>query len=129
MPTQFASRVNRVLVVDDDSHTADGLRLLLELDGYEVVALRSSEEAIERLKSEVFDAVITDLEMPKNDGFVLLERVHAKGPATPVLVMTGYYGSPVCDQAVLAGAWCVLGKPIDYDQLAQELADSLTRLK
>jgi two-component system response regulator PilR (NtrC family) len=119
--------MNRVLVVDDDWHAAEGLRLLLELDGYKVVALKCPQQALELLRAERFDALITDLEMPRHHGIELLEAARAKTAGMPVLVMTGYFGTPICDEALRAGARRVFGKPVDYDQLVIELADSLKR--
>jgi DNA-binding NtrC family response regulator len=117
--------MSRVLVVDDDGHAAEGLRLLLQLDGYEVVALRCPERALELILSEPFDAVITDLEMPRHHGIEVLEAARAKSISMPVIVMTGYFGTAICDEAMRAGARRVFGKPVDYDQLLGELADSL----
>jgi DNA-binding NtrC family response regulator len=121
----MCTTMNRVLVVDDDWHAAEGLRLLLQLDGYEVVALKCPERALELIGAERFDAVITDLEMPRHHGIELLEAARAKSANVPVIVMTGYFGTSICDEAMRAGARRVFGKPVDYDQLLGELADSL----
>lgn len=117
--------MKRVLVVDDDFGAATGLRKLLELDGYEVVATESPRFALSKLESERFDAVVTDLEMPGVHGVEIVRAAQRAHPGMPVLVMTGYFGTPVCDVAVREGAHCIFGKPIDYEMLAGELARGL----
>lgn len=119
--------MSRVLVVDDDRSAASGLETLLQLDGYEVIATGSPREAIERLRSEAFDAVVTDLEMPAVHGVEVVRAARESSATMPVLAMTGYFGSAVCDAATRAGARRVFGKPVDYDDLAAELADALRR--
>jgi len=117
--------MKRVLVVDDDFGAALGLRKLLELDGYEVVATESPRTALAMLESERFDAVVTDLEMPGVHGVEVVRAAQRARPGMPVLVMTGYFGTPVCDTALREGARSIFGKPIDYETLALELARSL----
>lgn len=117
--------MKRVLVVDDDFGAATGLRKLLELDGYDVVATESPRTALTMLESDRFDAVVTDLEMPGVHGVEIVRAAQRVRPGMPVLVMTGYFGTPVCDTAMREGARRVLGKPIEYEMLAAELASSL----
>lgn len=116
----------RVLVVDDDVGAASGLRKLLELDGYEVVATESPRLALEKLESERFDAVITDLEMPGVHGLEIVRAAQRVLAGMPVFVMTGYFGTPVCEAALREGARRIFGKPIDYDALVDELARSVS---
>lgn len=117
--------MKRVLVVDDDFGAATGLRRLLELDGYEVVATESPRVALSKLESEPFDAVVTDLEMPGVHGVEIVRAAQRVHPGMPVFVMTGYFGTPVCDVALREGARRIFGKPIEYDTLATELARDL----
>src|SRR5438132_11595960 len=72
----------RILVVDDDAVNRQAMRLLLERDGHEVVAVENGLEAIERLgpASERFDAVVTDLQMPRLGGRALYEQLTEQRP-------------------------------------------------
>lgn len=119
--------MKRVLVVDDDFSAVTGLRKLLELDGYEVWATESPRRALERLASESFDAVVTDLEMPGVHGVEIIRAAQRARPGMPVLVMTGYFGTPICDTALEEGARRIFGKPIEYDILLDELAGIFDR--
>src|SRR5256712_2243051 len=82
----------RILVVDDDAVNRQAMRLLLEREGHEVVAVENGLEAIERLgpASDRFDAVVTDLQMPRLGGRALYEQLseHRPPPARRLLVVT-----------------------------------------
>jgi two-component system response regulator PilR (NtrC family) len=117
--------MRRVLVVDDDRAAAEGLRLLLGTDGYEASAEHDSGRALTRLASEPFDAVITDLEMPHVHGVEVVRAARAARPAAPVFVISAYTDSPASAEALAAGASGIFDKPLDYDELAAELARRL----
>ena len=110
----------RILIVDDEASTVRGLKKLLELDGHTVTAFTSATEAIAALSSTAFDVVITDLEMLDIGGVGVVREAVPKVAA--VFVLTGYAGSPAAHNAVSAGARRVLPKPLDYDELTNELA-------
>lgn len=125
--TEGSLNMPRVLVIDDDPVGAGALRTLLELDGYEVVALHSATEAIARLTRERFDAVITDLEMPQAHGVDVVRAARAAAGDIPILVVTGYGKSVASERALAMGARRVFDKPLHYDSLAEELARQLGR--
>ena len=112
----------RVLVLDDDWSTVQGLRRLLEGDGYEVAGFASPGAAVEELRRGRVDAVITDLEMPGLHGVGVVRAARAAHPGIPILVVTAYERSPACQDAVAAGARQIFPKPVDYDALKRALA-------
>src|SRR2546425_3452070 len=83
----------RILVVDDDAVNRQAMRLLLEREGHEVVAVENGLEAIERLgpASDRFDAVVTDLQMPRLGGRALYEQLPEQRPplAERLVFVTG----------------------------------------
>ncbi len=111
----------RILLVDDDRAAVDALRTLLELDGYQVIALTSGAEALTALHDQRFDALITDLEMPRVHGLDIVRAAHQKG--LPTLVVTAHAG--LVGSALALGARRVFGKPLPYDDFAEELAQAL----
>lgn len=111
----------RILVVDDDKVAVRGLCDLLELDGYSPVGFDLPEKAVERLKLESFDALVTDLEMPRLHGLEVVKAARAARPELPIVVVTAYAGSPAAASALALGARCVLKKPLAYDRLLAEL--------
>lgn len=113
--------MSRILVVDDDKVAVHGLCKLLEMDGYEPVGLVSPEEALKRLEAEAFDALVTDLEMPKVHGLELIRFAQRRWAQMPVMVVTAYVGSPASQEALSAGARKIFGKPLRYELLVSEL--------
>ena len=78
----------RILVVDDEPHTRRLVSLQLEREGYEVATARNGEEALERLRAESFDAVVTDYSMPRMDGRALCEEIRRDiGESVPLIVL------------------------------------------
>ncbi len=119
----------RVIVVDDERSAVEALRRLLVLDGYQVQAFDDPEAARKAIESAPFDAVVTDLEMPGVHGVEIIRAARRAKPGAPVFVVTAYADSPACRVAAEAGATAVLGKPLDYDALADALATSLARVE
>ncbi len=109
---------SRVLVVDDDLHLAETLAEGLTDRGLEAVACASSVDAVRRLESEPFEAVVTDLRMPAVDGLGLLARSRAAAPDRPVIVMTAYAAVETAIEAIRQGAYHYLTKPFMVDELA-----------
>lgn len=119
--------MSRVLVIDDDRGAAEALSRLLRLDGHEAVGFASPAEARVAIEHEPFDAVITDLEMPRVHGVDIVRtarRVHA---GAPVFVITGYGNTAAERTARDSGASAVFGKPINYDELLAALNTALAR--
>jgi CheY-like chemotaxis protein len=112
--------MTRILVVDDDRTAVGALQSLLEMDGYEVVGVLSSQDALVRLGAERFDAVVTDLEMPGVHGLEIVRAVRSDS-GIPVVVVTGYVNSPASKAALASGANRVLGKPLRYEWLMEAL--------
>jgi two-component system response regulator HydG len=105
-------------VVDDEREMADMLADGLSDRGYEAVATSSGEEAIARLGDEVFDALVTDLRMPKIDGLALMGEARRAAPDLPVIVMTAYGAVDSAVDSIRRGASHYLTKPFKVDELA-----------
>ncbi len=78
-----------VLVVDDESSVRDLLVALFRSEGYEVGAVGSAAVALASVLDQTFDAVLTDIRMPKDNGLDLLLRIKKYRPLVPVILMTG----------------------------------------
>lgn len=113
----------RILVVDDEIEMASMIAEELADRGYSVVALASPTEALERLKDEPFDALITDLSMPHVDGIGLLRMSRAFDPSRPVIVITGHAAIDIAIEASAYGAFHYLSKPFSLVRLV-ELVDA-----
>ena len=78
----------RVLVVDDDDAHRGMLRMMLRSWGYEVDEADDGEAAVEAVRAQSYDAVLTDVRMARMDGIHALKGILAYNPALPVILMT-----------------------------------------
>ncbi|HYO52436.1 response regulator [Archangium sp.] len=113
--------LRRILVVDGEPVAMGALCDLLSMDGYAAVGLCETDEAVRRLRSEPFDAIITDVELPGGHGLDVVRTAHQTRPGTPVLVVTGLVNSLASEAARSMGVRRVLGKPLRYETLISEL--------
>ena len=107
---------DRILVVDDEAGSREGLSRLLEAWGYETSTAGSAEEALAQLDRSRPNAVITDLVMPGIDGLELIRRLQAEYPV-PVIVLTGHGTIEQAVEAIRLGAQDILEKPVESAKL------------
>jgi two-component system response regulator HydG len=125
----MAKRRPRVLVADDNIEMARSIADGLADRGYEAVAVGSGREAIERLGTESFAAVVTDLRMPNGDGMELLVASRKLDPERPVIVMTAYSAIDTAVESIRQGAYHYLTKPFKQDELAIFLERALEEVR
>ena len=80
----------RILVIDDEKIVCDRLSNELEREGFEVEAYTESEQALQRIASQPFDLVITDIKMRGPNGIEVMNFVKENHPSTKVIVITGF---------------------------------------
>lgn len=118
----------RILVAEDDIISAKVLLATLDKGGYESVHAVDGQEALETLRTERFDLLITDWMMPRMDGIALLRQMHGEIASPPLALMLTGLGSDLAKSHALdSGAEDFLVKPIDPDEVLQILADLLER--
>jgi DNA-binding NtrC family response regulator len=108
----------RILVVDDDPDCRALLATSLEDAGYATVCVGSGDAALASLDTEDADVVVTDLEMPGLDGLQLSQRIAQNHPGVPVVVITAFGNLENAVEAMRAGAYDFLTKPLDQRTLA-----------
>jgi len=107
----------RVMIVDDKLEMAETLADGLADHGYDPVPLASSRDAVARLSTQAFDAVVTDLRMPEVDGLEVLVASQRNLPSRPVIVMTAYGAVDTAVESIRRGAYHYLTKPFKLDEL------------
>ncbi|HWQ54746.1 MAG TPA: sigma-54 dependent transcriptional regulator [Bryobacteraceae bacterium] len=107
----------RILVVDDDESLRWVTQVQLQQAGYDVAAADDGERALELLRDAPFDLVVTDLRMPGISGLDLLKNVRAEFPETSVIVMTAFGTVETAVEAMKAGAFDYVTKPVNPDEL------------
>jgi DNA-binding NtrC family response regulator len=119
----------RVLVVDDDRRALDGLARGLKLEGYEIHMANNGREALEHINRTEVDVVVTDLKMPQVDGLQLLSSIKNDNPDTIVIIMTAFATVEKAVEAIKAGAYDFLTKPINLDHLSHMIQNALEHRK
>jgi DNA-binding response OmpR family regulator len=106
-----------ILLIEDEARLRQNLQILLQNEGYRVVTAEHGAEGLQRLQEEPFDLVITDLVMPKMDGFQVMEYLQDHHCDTVVVVITAYASTESAIQALRRGAYDYIAKPFDFDLL------------
>jgi two-component system, NtrC family, response regulator PilR len=117
----------RVLVVDDEKSMRDLLSITLEKEGYDVVTAAGGEAAIEALRRDTMDAVITDLRMPKVDGLQVLRAAKEISPDVAVIVITAVASTETAVEAMKLGAYDYITKPFKLDEVSLIVRNALER--
>jgi two-component system response regulator FlrC len=117
----------RLLVVDDDDDMRLALDLTLRKAGHTCTLARDGQEALDLLRGDGFDLVITDLRMPRVDGLELLERLAASAPRTPALVITAHGTVDTAVESMKRGAVEFLQKPFGPEVLLTKVKGVLSR--
>jgi CheY-like chemotaxis protein len=117
----------RVLVVDDDLDTLEMLKVILQNRGAEVDAASSAGDALEALEHSLPDAIVSDLAMPEQDGYELIELIRQRGPERggniPAVALTAYARVEDRVRALTAGFQIYVPKPVDSNELAAVVAN------
>ena len=119
----------RILVVDDDDNLRWVIQTQLEQMGYAVATAADGVTALEAIEKQPPALVLTDLKMPGMSGMELLERIRRDYPEIPVLIMTAFGTIQSAVQAMRAGAYDYLAKPIDYDELGMSVSRVLEHFR
>lgn len=118
----------RILVVDDDQGISRTLQEMLETDGCIVEVAEDGKRALEKLAAATFDLVLSDVVMPRMDGYELYHEVQKKYPAMPVLMMTAFHYDKdhIIKRSRMEGLEGVIfKKPVDPERLRRTIVDSV----
>jgi DNA-binding NtrC family response regulator len=118
----------KVLVVDDDAATRDGLTALLESWGYSAGAAADGKAALTVCEKELPHAIVTDLMMPNMNGIEFIEDLHEQVQQVAVIMMTGQATIETAVQAIKLGAYDYLTKPLEPEKLRTVLEKGLRQV-
>lgn len=116
-----------VLVVDDERAIRFLLAELLNRDEHAVEMASDGKFALEKLQTQEYDLVISDLHMQEVDGITLLKATKDKNHHTEVLILTGYGSIPSAVEAMRLGAFDYLTKPLDVEEFRMKVRQALER--
>jgi DNA-binding response OmpR family regulator len=125
------SSPDRILIVEDEQHLAEGLRFNLEAEGYQVQAVETGEAALELLLPEneqpAFDLVVLDVMLPVKDGFTVVSEMRGAGQFVPTLMLTARGRPEDVLEGFAAGADDYLPKPFELSILIARIRGLLRR--
>jgi two-component system, cell cycle response regulator CpdR len=113
--------VTRILLAEDDESMRGFLVRALEKAGYDVIAFANGEEAYERLKTEPFTLLLTDIVMPKMDGIELARRASELDPDLKIMFITGFAAVILNNDIAAPKDARVLSKPFHLKDLVREV--------
>ena len=118
-------RTANILLVEDEIGMRTTLCAILEDAGYRVTGLEKGAEALEMIKSRLFNVVITDIRLPDVDGMQILELAKETNPEVTVIMMTGYASLETAVEAVNEGAYAYFVKPVNMDEMKTTIVNAL----
>src|SRR5262245_45090027 len=117
----------KILLIDDDADFSRFLQLNLEQQGHQLKCLERAEHGPELLGQEVFDLVLLDNKMPGMSGIEFLAALRQRDLGVPVILMTGHATTNTAIQAMNLGAFDYVIKPLEMDQLVDELGPLIAK--
>ncbi len=118
-----------VLIVDDEAAIRETLEQILSYEGYAVRTAATGAEGLAELERRAPDVMLLDIKMPGMDGFEVLQRLKAAGHTVPVIVVSGHGTIETAVEAVKAGAYDFLEKPLERSRLLVTLENCLEHHK
>jgi CheY-like chemotaxis protein len=106
-----------ILVVDDDVDTCKNLSDILTDLGHQVDVAYDGLSALELVRKNHYDVALLDLKMPGMDGLTLYREIRRLRSDTVAIIVTAYAGAGTAEEALAAGAWQVLAKPVEFPRL------------
>ena len=107
----------KILIVDDDPKILIVIQRLLEAKGHECVTAENGVKALELVKGDVFNLIITDMRMPNMDGLTLLRKLKKDEPFIPVILITAYASNETAIESVKRGVFDYVVKPFQTKDL------------
>ncbi len=123
------NRKANILVIEDEKSMREVLRILLEEERYGVTSVTNGLEGIEALKKELFDLIITDIKMPKADGFEVLRMAKEISPDSMVIMITAFGTTEAAIDAMKQGAYDYINKPFKIDEIRLIVNKALEKKK
>lgn len=111
----------KVLLIDDEKEFVEGLAERMELRGMKVTACTNPQEALDKVDSEAFDAIVLDLQMPGIDGIEALKHIKKARPEMQVILLSGHATVEKGIEAMKLGAMDFVEKPADINVLTDKI--------
>jgi signal transduction histidine kinase len=124
-PVAVTSVHRRVLLVDDHYDTCLGMKRMLERRGYQITVAHSAEQAVEKVRTQEFDLLISDIGLPDRSGYALMRELSLNKPL-PGIALSGFGSEEDVNQAREAGFAEHLTKPVNFKRLEKTIQSLLS---
>jgi len=114
-----------ILIVDDDQEMGNLMKKVLERESYRVILAANGTEGLLRIREQRFDLIISDLRMPGLSGMDLIREIQKTAPEIPVVLITAFGDMQVYLDAMGAGAFEYINKPIRMEDLKRVIGMAL----
>ena len=118
-------RTPEILLIEDDCDLADIIRDALQANGYKVTLTKDGDEGFALAHKNHYDALLTDFQLPSQDGLNIVRKLHEEKPHLPVILMTAHHSTDVAIQATRRGAWDYLMKPFPLKKMLDLIAKAV----
>ncbi len=115
----------KIIVVDDEKIVCDMAKKILQYEGYEVDTFTDSVQALEAIRNEQYDLVVTDLMMENVSGMDILREVNKRSPETKVIMLTAYATLDATIEAIRERIYDFFPKPVKIEELKKSVKKAL----
>lgn len=113
----MAKHATKILIVDDEENARMALSRLLAKEGFQVDNVSNGFEALNYLRQQIVQVIVTDINMPEMDGIAFLRELNKNFPKVSVIMLTAYGGVESYLEAMNLGAFEYINKPVKIDEL------------
>ena len=117
----------KILIAEDDQELCQLFSHVLQKNGYDVTRVSNGKEALEAMAHDYFDLLISDIMMPKMDGYALVQHLRSSGNQTPVMMITARDAFDDMRQGYLSGTDDYMVKPINVNEMVLRVGALLRR--
>jgi FixJ family two-component response regulator len=114
-----------VFIIDDDPAVRDALSMMIEQEGYSVKTFEGAEEFLSTYQQEVLGCAVVDVRMPQINGLTLQKLMIDRGMLLPIIFLTGHGDIPMSVDAIKAGAYDFLTKPVTREKLLASIRTAI----
>ncbi len=125
MHEKFLDNATTILIVDDDKHVLNTVKMLLQEEGYSTIACGNPYDAVEVLRESGSDIVLSDIKMPGMTGIDLMDEIHEVMPGIPVILFTAYADLDTAISAIKKDAFDFIIKPFDPEVLIKSIGKAV----
>ena len=115
----------KVLIVDDEVDLSTTLVERLDIRGFEAVAVQTGAQALEQVRTNIFDVIVLDIKLKGEDGVDVMKQIKQVKENLPVILLTGHMSKEANEEGLKAGAIDYIIKPIDIEDLIVKLREAV----